>query len=78
MPYGGKTIEALIRGDWKLVQDSPFGPRELYNLKHDPYETTNLAAQEPKILRDLVAALSLHIQRGGQVGWQEPQAEGER
>ncbi|WP_395142947.1 sulfatase, partial [Armatimonas sp.] len=34
--YGGKTIEALRRGDWKLLQDSPFAPQELYNLKTDP------------------------------------------
>ena len=27
--YGGKTIEALLRGDWKLIQDSPFGRAEL-------------------------------------------------
>ena len=40
--FGGKTIEALRRGDWKLVQDSPFGPYELFNLKSDPYETTDL------------------------------------
>jgi arylsulfatase A-like enzyme len=34
--FRGKTIEAVIRGDWKLVLDSPFAPPELYNLKRDP------------------------------------------
>lgn len=24
--YGGKTIEALVQGEWKLLQDSPFAP----------------------------------------------------
>ncbi len=70
--YGGKTIEALIRGDWKLVQDSPFQPLELYNLKTDPRETTNLASRETKIFHELSAALRLRIQQGGQVPWQEP------
>ena len=45
--YGGKTIEALILGERKLLQDSPFAPRELYNLRLDPREMTNLAAKEP-------------------------------
>ncbi len=70
--YGGKTIESLIRGDWKLVQDSPFQPLELYNLKSDPRETKNLAAQEKKTFLELSAALREQIQQGGQVPWQEP------
>ena len=70
--YGGKTIEALIRGDWKLLQDSPFAPLELYNLKADPKETTNLSAHEKKIFNDLSAALRHHIQRGGETPWQAP------
>lgn len=70
--YAGKTIEALRRGDWKIVQDSPFAPLELYNLKNDPGETTNLATQEKTMLRDLSAALRQHVQRGGQTPWQPP------
>ncbi|HVX16273.1 MAG TPA: sulfatase-like hydrolase/transferase [Pirellulales bacterium] len=70
--YGGKTIEALRRGDWKLVQNNPFGPPELYHLASDPQETTDLAAKERQKFLELAAALRLHVQRGGQVPWQAP------
>jgi arylsulfatase A-like enzyme len=70
--YGGKTIEALIQGPWKLLQDSPFGPLELYNLRDDPQETTDLAFKQKAVLRDLAATLRQQIQRGGEVPWQRP------
>ncbi len=48
---------ALRKGDWKLVQynvgKSPAGSFELYNLKNDPAENTDLALKHP----DKVAAL---------------------
>ena len=70
--YGGKTIEALQRGDWKLLQDSPFAPLELYNLRNDPRETTDLAAERKDVVRDLDAAIRVHVQRAGAVPWQAP------
>ena len=67
---GGKTIEAFIRGDWKLLQDSPFAPLELYNIARDPQESTDLAAKEPNVLRSLSAELRRRVQYGGQIPWQ--------
>jgi arylsulfatase A-like enzyme len=70
--YGGKDYQALIHGDWKLMQNDPYSPLELYNLKNDPHETTNLADKAPKIFNALSTALSRHIQRGGSTPWQKP------
>ena len=70
--YNGKTIEAVRHGPWKLLQNSPFAPLELYNLDQDPSESTDLAATEPEIFRRLAAALRGYIQESGRIPWQRP------
>jgi arylsulfatase A-like enzyme len=70
--YAGKTIEAVRCGDWKLLQNSPFQPLELYNLAEDPLEENNLASKNAKAFRELSAALRKEIQRYGTVPWQRP------
>jgi arylsulfatase A-like enzyme len=70
--YGGKTIEAFRRGDWKLLQDSPFSPIELYDLKSDSLERKNLATKERTVFNQLEGGLREQIQRGGQTPWQPP------
>ena len=72
MRYGGLTIQAVRLGDWKLLQNSPFEPRELYNLMEDPYETDNLIDEFPGKAEELNALMMKHIQRAGSVPWQKP------
>jgi len=72
--YVGKSYEAIIRGPWKLMQNSPFEPRELYNLQDDPQETTNLAGKNPRIFNELSTALSRQIQISGSIPWQKTNA----
>ena len=70
--YQGLTIEALRRGDWKIVHDSPFAPFELYNLQSDPKEENDLATKNKGKLIELSKSLRKQIQRGGQTPWQAP------
>ena len=70
--HNGKSYEALIKGDWKLLQNDPYSPLELYNLKTDPQEQQNVIATQRKVASELSAALRRHVQRGGQTPWQKP------
>jgi arylsulfatase A-like enzyme len=68
--YMGLTIHAVRRGDWKLLQNSPFAPLELYNLDKDPSVTNPLT--NPQVFNELARALRIQFQRGGAVPWQPP------
>lgn len=70
--YGGKAYHAIRLGDWKLLQNSPYQPLELYNLKDDPREQHDLAKEQPEKVQELNRLLMKHIQAGGQVPWQRP------
>jgi len=70
--YGGLTISAVRRGEWKLLQNSPFGPQELFNLAEDPLENNDLRQTAPGKFRELASALRVQVQRGGAVPWQHP------
>jgi arylsulfatase A-like enzyme len=69
--YAGLTIEALRHGNHKLVHNLPTSELELFNLRDDPSESTNLATQQPQVFRDMISRMQRHVQRGGQVPWQK-------
>ena len=71
--YGGICIYALRLGDWKLLQNSPYQPMELYNVRQDPLEQRNLIKEQPEMYKKLHQLLMLHIQAGGRVPWQQPE-----
>ena len=71
--YGGKSYEALVRGDWKLMQNDPYSSLQLFNLREDPYETTNVADKHKQVVNELSARLRRHMQRGGITPWQRPE-----
>ncbi|MCC6301283.1 MAG: sulfatase-like hydrolase/transferase [Gammaproteobacteria bacterium] len=67
-----KTHYAVRRQDWKLVQGTPGGTFELYNLASDPYETQNLAGANPAKVAELTAALNAYKAQESLVPWQPP------
>jgi arylsulfatase A-like enzyme len=70
--YQGKTIHALRRGDWKLVQNQPGGPLELYNLKDDPGERRDVGKEQPEVFRAMAEALQEHVRQRQRVPWRQP------
>jgi len=56
------NARALRQGDWKLIVYNN-GKAELYNLARDPYEQTDLAADDPDLLVRLQQSLA-HISAG--------------
>ena len=51
---------ALRDGDWKLVRNEDGSRQELYHLGQDPYETTDLSAEEPERVARLQALMEQH------------------
>jgi len=68
--YGGRAYYAARYDDYKLVQNSPFEPMELYNLKDDPQEQNPLGRNNNMYQR-LFTALRNHIIEAGAVPWQK-------
>jgi arylsulfatase A-like enzyme len=48
---GGGSIQAVRFADWKAVKNGPSAAIELYDLKADPGERTNLAAEKPELVK---------------------------
>ena len=80
MHAGSAASMMMIRsGDWKLInglgsggftKPSSIKPRpgepavQLYNLRTDPAETTNLAGKHPDKVKELLSAMQANVERG--------------
>lgn len=72
--YQGGRVEAIRRGDWKLLRPMPNEPLELYNLKNDPYETTNLVQSNQEKFTELKSALDRQLELYSRIPWQPPKS----
>ena len=68
--HQGQDYYAVRQGRWKLLQNSPFEPFKLFNLRADPLEEHDLAEQDPGMVSRLSRTLRLRIQKAGAVPWQ--------
>lgn len=68
--YGGLCYYAARQGNYKLVQNTPFEPMQLFNLETDPKEQIPLQINSEKF-KDLKFKLSQHIKRAGEIPWQK-------
>jgi arylsulfatase A-like enzyme len=67
--YAGGAIHAVRRGNWKLIQNMPGAPFELYNLKEDPQEKNNLINREKAIAKELKHAFQLQRAKYTRYPW---------
>jgi arylsulfatase A-like enzyme len=68
---GGTPGSSVRAGDWKLIQFFEDGRAELYNLREDVGESTNLAAERPDV-RDRLLRLLHDWQQSVQAKTPEP------
>jgi len=68
--YSGLCYYAVRKGDYKLVQNSPFEEFQLFNIVEDPLETIPLD-DNPKEFHNLRYQLSQHIRKAGAIPWQK-------
>lgn len=58
--HEGASIQAVRFGDWKAVKNGPSAKVELYDLKADSAETTDLARDKPDVVARAEALLKRH------------------
>lgn len=68
--FWGLSCFAMRRGDMKLVKNRPDESWQMFNLAEDPREEDDLSKKNQKQFRDLISAMSRHIQQAGSVPWQ--------
>ena len=55
--HEGASLQAVRWGDWKAVRNGPSRPVEIYDLKSDPGEAKDLAAERPELVAKAVSLM---------------------
>lgn len=67
--YGGLCYYAIRYGSYKLLQNTPFEPMQLFNMDTDPKEQIPLKSGSENFV-ELRDKLSQHIRASGKIPWQ--------
>jgi arylsulfatase A-like enzyme len=62
---GGEPSSIIRLGEWKLIHYYEDGHEELYNLKTDLEETTNLASENPELVKQMSEKLFIMLNEMG-------------
>lgn len=73
--YGGQAYYAARKGDYKILQNTPYEPFQFFNLGKDPYETNALEITGDQNYTLLRSALMDHIRASGSIPWQDSPRE---
>ncbi len=65
MVWRATPATMIVRGDWKLTFYYEDRSVKLYNLNKDPYETTELASQQPERTEQLLTELKAWVKATG-------------
>ncbi len=68
--YGGLCYYAVRKGEFKLLQNTPFENYQLFNIVADPLEKNPLDISLPQF-KELKSALSQHIRLAGAIPWEK-------
>jgi arylsulfatase A-like enzyme len=69
--YGGQEYYALRDGNWKIVQNTPFEPFQLFDMSKDSLETTDVRKDNKPIFETLEKKMRSHVQKAGAINWQK-------
>ncbi|MFN3378000.1 MAG: sulfatase/phosphatase domain-containing protein, partial [Runella zeae] len=69
--YGGQDYYGMRDGQWKLVQNNPFEPFQLFDMSVDSLETNDLKKTNKEIYESLSRKMRVHLQKVGSVQWQK-------
>jgi len=53
---------SAVQGPWKLMVDPVKNTKQLFNIKHDPNETRDVAPENPAVFKSLSAAAQAYIE----------------
>ena len=73
MGFGGLAHYAARRGNYKILQNTPWEPVQFFDLGADPVEQKPLNTNRdfPEIYRELFMSQKEHVRRTGAVPWQK-------